>query len=405
MTETTVTVQGSLQKQYNAMQKQVLLCYQCSKCNSVCPAFRIGEYSPRNFILTAVNEGIEEASRDKSIWSCKTCYACEICPMSIDIPGTVLLARIKAINNGNLPPASKSGHRRIFSIAQKIQASSTVLPIMNKWPLGHQRFSDKGSIALYTGLVPVWDNLLYNYDLNFVTGMRAILEAMNLVGVEPAIPVGMKDSGHDAYYGGDEATFMALAKYNRDAIEKLGSKTLVVANPEDYHTLKCVYPKYGGDLPVEIVFWTDFLVENGFTEMLQRQIYLDTEVVVAYHDPCKLGRLSKIYNSPRAILKSLPFVKITKFSYEKELAPCCGVTAFIGCNDGSLYLRHERLKEACDLGVDVVVSTCPSCVTHYKCALASLMPSLRNSHVKELEVSDLATFMGTRLFHLDKKPE
>ena len=403
MTQLTATVRDVLQKQYAALQKRTLLCYQCSKCSSVCPAFRIGEYNPRSFILTAVNEGIEKASKDKTIWLCKNCHACTICPMSIDIPGMVLLARIGALKNGNVPPASKTGHRRIFTLAQKIQAASPVAPVANKWPLNHQKFTEKGPLALYTGLMPVWDNLLYNYDLNLVTGLRGILEAMNLVGVEPAIPAGMKDSGHDMYYGGDEDTFLSLATYNRDLIEKLGITTLVVVNPEDYHALKNIYPKYVGELPANIIFWTDFLVEKGIVERLRRQAYLDVELTVAYHDPCKLGRLSKIFDSPRIILESIPGVKLIKLRYEREFAPCCGVTAFIGCDDGSLYLRHERLKEASDLGVDVLVTTCPSCVSHYTCALSSIIPAPGEKPGKELKVTDLATFMGSRLFHIDDK--
>nr|MDO8083795.1 (Fe-S)-binding protein [Candidatus Sigynarchaeum springense] len=403
MTEIPSAVQASLQKDYATLQKRTLLCYQCSKCTSVCPAFRINQFNPRGFILAAVNSGIDAVSKDKTIWGCRNCSSCQVCPMSIDIPSMVLLARLHSLKNNNAPPATKTGHRRIFNLAQKIQAASPVPPIANKWPLNHQKFSEKGKIALYTGLMPIWDNLMYNYDLNFVTGLRAILEAMNLVGVEPAIPAGIKDSGHDVYYGGDEATFISLAQYNRDVIEKIGVETLVVANPEDYHAMKHLYPKYLGSMAAEIVFWTDFLVEKGFVEKLRYQAYLDVEIQAAYHDPCKLGRRSKVFDSPRTILENVPGVKLVNFRDEKELAPCCGVTAFIGCDDGSLYLRHERLKEARDLGVDVLVTTCPSCVSHYSCALASLQPSKDNQLVKPLQVIELGTFLGTRLFHFNSK--
>jgi heterodisulfide reductase subunit D len=274
---------------------------------------------------------------------------------------------------------------------------------VNKWPLNHQKFTEKGKIGLYMGLMPIWDNLMYNYDLNFVTGLRAVLEGMNIVGVEPAIPAGIKDSGHDVYYGGDEATFISLARYNRDVIEKLGIETLVVVNPEDYHALKHLYPKYIGPLAAEVVFWTDFLVEKGFVEKLRYQAYLDVEILAAYHDPCKLGRLSKIYDSPRTILENMPGVKLVKLRDEKELAPCCGVTAFIGCDEGSLYLRHERIKEARDAGADVLVTTCPSCVSHYSCALASLQPPASKQPVKPVKVVELGTFLGTRLFHFNFK--
>jgi heterodisulfide reductase subunit D len=167
--------------------------------------------------------------------------------------------------------------------------------------------------------------------------------------------------------------------------------------------MKHLYPKYIGSTAPEVVFWTDFLVERGFVEKLRYQAYLDIEIHAAYHDPCKLGRRSNIYDSPRTILENMPGIKIVKFKDEKELAPCCGVTAFIGCDDGSLYLRHERLKEARDLGVDILVTTCPSCVSHYSCALASLQPPKDDQPVKPLKVVELGTILGTRLFHFNNK--
>lgn len=402
MTEMTTAVQDALQRQYAALQKRTLLCYQCSKCSSVCPAFRIGEFNPRAFVLSAVNDGIQKISKDKTIWMCKNCQACLLCPMSIDIPGMVLYARINALKNRNPPPVTKTGHRRIFSLAQKIQAASSTAPITNKWPLNHQKFAEKGRLALYTGLMPIWDNLLYNYDLNFITGLRAILEAMNSLGIEPAIPAGIKDSGHDAYYGGDEATFLALANYNSNLIEKLGIETLVVVNPEDYHALKNLYPKYIGNLPAQVVFWTDYLIEKGIVDKFRLQAYLDVELVVAYHDPCKLGRLSKIYDSPRILLENIPGVKLVKLRYEREFAPCCGVTAFIGCDDGSLFLRHERLEEIRELGADALVTTCPSCVSHFSCAVTSMVLPNGKQPEKMLKVYDLATFMGNRVYNFSK---
>jgi len=80
-------------------------------------------------------------------------------------------------------------------------------------------------------------------------------------------------------------------------------------------------------------------------------------------------------------------------TYEMEAAPCCGVTAFIGCDDKTLYLRHERLKEAESAGAEILVTPCPSCVSHYSCACLSV-----TGGAKVPKVMDLASFLGQRLF-------
>ncbi len=378
----------------NEIQKKTLLCYQCSKCASVCPAFRIGQFNPRSFILGTIGGGIDAAAGDKTIWGCQTCGACDVCPMSIDIPGVVLAARQVAFKKGsNLPPPAKIGHRRIFNLAQNIQARSPLPPVTNTWPRNNQKFTEKGSLALYTGTMPIWNALMYNYDINFTAGLQAILEAMNVVGVEPAIPAGFKDSGHDLYYGGDVDTFLELATANRDLVERLGIKTLVVVNPEDYHVMKNVYPKYIDGFEPELVFWTDFLMQKGFLKQLEYQAYLDVDIQVAYHDPCKLGRINKIFDSPREILANLPGVRLVPMVNEMEAAPCCGVTAFIGCDDNTLYLRHERLNEAANAGAEIMITTCPSCVSHFSCACLSV-----TGDDKTPKVMDLASFIGKRLF-------
>ena len=382
------------------IQKKTLLCYQCSKCNSVCPAFRTGQFSPRAFVLETVSGGVGSVVDDPTIWGCQTCGACDVCPMGIDIPGAVLATRSGAVKAGNVPPPTKSGHRRIFHMAQRIQARSPTPPVANAWPRNNQKFSERGKVGLYAGILPVWDALMYNFEMNFTPGLQAVLESLNIVDVEPAIPAGFKDSGHDLFYGGNEGDFIELAKHNQAIMERSGIETLIVVNPEDYHVLKHVYPRYLDGFSPELVFWTDVLVKENFIERLRYQAYLDVEVIAAYHDPCKLGRLNSIYESPRVILENLPGVRLKALTNEKEHAPCCGVTAFIGCDDASLYLRQERLREAIDAGVEVLVTTCPSCVSHYHCATLSLGSA--DSPSKPVSVEDLSAFMAKRLYHFSK---
>lgn len=376
-----------------AIQKKTLLCYQCSKCSSVCPAFRINQFNPRTFVLEAVQNGMDGAAADPSIWGCRSCGACEICPMGIDIPGAVLAARAGALSRSNLPPPTKTGHRRIFNLAQRIQARSGLPPVSNAWPRNGQKFTEKGDVALFTGILPAWDALMYNYDLHQTAGLQAVLEALNICEIEPAIPAEFKDSGHDLYYGGDVDSFMELARHNQAVMERAGVHTVIVVNPEDYHVMKNLYPRYLTGFTQDIIFWTDVLVKKGFIERLRYQAYLDVDLVAAYHDPCKLGRFNKIYDSPRTILENLPGVRLQALTDERDMAPCCGVTAFIGCDEGSLYLRHERLRDVIEAGVDLMVTTCPSCVSHYHCATLSLPAG-----DKPFVVEDLSTFMAKRLF-------
>ncbi|MFX0100317.1 MAG: (Fe-S)-binding protein [Candidatus Hodarchaeota archaeon] len=383
------------------LQKEVMLCYQCSKCNSVCPAFRIGEFSPRSFILKTSSEGFESVARDPSIWGCRTCGMCNLCPMLIDIPGVVMKARAFAIKEDNLPVETKKGHRSLFNLAQKLQANSFETIQTNKWPKPGQKFTESGEIALFSGSMAYWNYLLYNYELDYISGLRAVLEALNRMDIVPAIPPDLKDSGHDLIHGGEEEDFIKIARSNSDTLKVNGVKTIIAVNPEDYHTLKNIYPKYIQDFDFNVIFWTEFLVENNFLEHIEYQIYLGNEIFVAYHDPCKLGRINKIFDSPRLLLEGTPRVRLLSLEDEREDAPCCGVSAFIGCNDNSLFLRHERLKEVLDSEADVLVSTCPACVLHFNCAYESTLYDDVKKSRKPLKIMELSTFIGKNIFNFD----
>ncbi|MHA1682638.1 MAG: (Fe-S)-binding protein [Promethearchaeota archaeon] len=384
---------------YTRLQEQTMLCYQCSACNSVCPAFRIEQFSPRTFMLQLVNDGIEESAKNTSIWSCRGCSLCEICPMGIDIPAMVILARMKADKDSNPPPKTKVGHKQIFNLAQKIQANSTKQPKNNTWPRAHQKFEERGAVVLYTGILPIWDSLMYTFDLDVKLGLQAILEALNSIDIIPAIPATLKDSGHDLFYSGDEENFLKLIHYNSDTFHEVGAEKIIVVNPEDYHILKNVYPIYLNDFDFDVVFWTDVIVDGKFLEYLRMQSYLDVELTVSYHDPCKLGRINKIFDSPRILIENLPGVRLVKLKEERELAPCCGVSGFIGCDEGSLFLRKERLDDAKNKKCDIMVSTCPSCVSHYTCAMGpDEYENKDDPSVKTMQVMNLATLMAKRLY-------
>jgi len=77
----------------------------------------------------------------------------------------------------------------------------------------------------------------------------------------------------------------------------------------------------------------------------------------------------------------------------KQDSGCCGVSAYIACNEDSKVLQETRIKEALDTGADYLITACPKCIAHFNCYL--------NEH-KELKdrikVMDLASFLGKLLF-------
>jgi Fe-S oxidoreductase len=103
--------------------------------------------------------------------------------------------------------------------------------------------------------------------------------------------------------------------------------------------------------------------------------------------------MSNIYDAPREILEKIPFVELIEMENNKKDASCCGVAAYISCNEYTKILQRQRIKEAIDTGAEYLIVTCPKCLAHFNCYL--------NEHSelkKKLKVIDLTSFIGTMLW-------
>ena len=83
----------------------------------------------------------------------------------------------------------------------------------------------------------------------------------------------------------------------------------------------------------------------------------------------------------------------------KDDANCCGVSAFMGCNESTRILRQNRINEAINTGAEYLIVPCPKCLTHFTCYLNE--PSLDEEFralKNKIKVVDLASFIGKLLF-------
>ena len=86
-------------------------------------------------------------------------------------------------------------------------------------------------------------------------------------------------------------------------------------------------------------------IENDSIEFKQQKIGK-----VTYHDPCRLGRFSGQYEAPRKVIEALPGVEFIEMEKNKHKSPCCGVSAWVNCDDFSREMRLDKLKMAKDTG-------------------------------------------------------
>nr|MDO8135346.1 (Fe-S)-binding protein [Candidatus Njordarchaeum guaymaensis] len=161
---------------------------------------------------------------------------------------------------------------------------------------------------------------------------------------------------------GQTETARRIAEDNLAQLEKAGAKRIVTTCAGCYRTLKKDYAEklhlqYG----LEILHTTELinqLIKEG-------KIKPRTEIrkKVTYHDPCHLGRHSKVYDPPRNILKQIPGVTFVEMPRNKASAWCCGSGGGVKAAfpDWAIEISRDRIKEAEGTGAEILTSTCPFC--------------------------------------------
>lgn len=357
-------------------------CLDCGVCTGSCPVSRVfPEFSPRQIIERALYD-LEELS-DHTIWNCLTCAQCSVrCPADINFPEFIRLIRNEAHFMGfDGVPAHNGMLQTIMSIHTKDVQQNRMYWIQDGIT------QETGEIFYFVGCRPYFDVIFRDIDAGSITGAQNVLKILNACGVEPVVSNNERCCGHDALWNGNQEKFKQLAQLNLNLIHSSGAKQVIFSCPEGYHTVKNIYPKYFGELDFKPVHILDFLADKFREGVIQLEA--SGEDVVTFHDPCRLGRLAGIYDAPRKILETIPGIKLKEMPRSRENGICCGTSGWMNCSSCSKEIQLQRLKEAGDTGAGTLITACPKCQIHFRCAKAAFD--------LEIEITDLYDLIADRL--------
>ncbi len=334
-------------------------CYQCGLCDAVCPWNRVSTFSMRKIIREATF-GLTDIEND-TIWRCTTCGICpQQCPRDVkQIESGVSLRRI-ATEYGVFPTSV----RPVRGVSASLTAEGN--------PLNEKRekradWAEGLAVKTFTeGMDVLYFPCCYLcYDPRLKKVARATAGILNRAGVDFGI-LGTKENccGESIRKTGDEELFKRLARENIKTFIDHGVKKILVSSPHCYHSFKNEYPEFS--VKFEVVHISQFvseLIDEGRLE-------LDKELVkkVTYHDPCYLGRHNGVYDAPREVLGKIGGVELREMPDTRVASLCCGG------GGGRIWmetLKGERfsdlrIKQAEGVGAEVLVTSCPYCITHFE---------------------------------------
>ncbi len=410
-------------------------CRSCGSCRAVCPIFaEIGREDAaargKVALIRAVLDGELGLTEifDERVQLCLNCKACvDACPNDVRVDDLILSARSGLVEAGRLPFIKRFVFRRLLRRGR-------LLPPVGKTASFFQRFVLRGlpKGSPFRLLLPVVgidrDRVFPQFarttfletipevvpapsgtarvayfvgcaaNLIYPESARAAVEMLNRAGVDVVVPKSQGCCGTPVFNAGDFVTAREMAARNIEALRGSGAEAVVTACASCGLTLKREYAELLGfedGVGMPVYDLTEYLALRG-GEVLTSDGPAEASgssepsgrVRVTYHDPCHLVRGQGVYEEPRQILRSIPWVEFVEM---RDADRCCG-------GGGSFSLSHYDLSKAVarrkveairDAGVDIVTTECQACVMQLSDMLAQA-----EMDVAVISVAELAAQRG-----------
>jgi len=364
-------------------------CLECGKCSSVCPISKYNSaYSPRVMVENALLGLEDDLTYDRELFSCLTCYNCSLkCPADVDYPLFMQKARATASGAGQHGDCAHAG---VLQSLMRLMSNPKIKQRRLEWLSDGYRVAEKGDIMFFVGCAPYFEPAFEDMGVRTLSIAEGSIKILNSLGIEPVVLANEKCCGHDMLWTGDVETFKKLAEHNVAAIKEAGVKKIIFSCPEGYRTFKEDYPKYFKKLNWKVQHISEFLAER-----IKKLSFKEVTRKVTYQDPCRLGRHLGIYEPPRKLLESIPGLELVEMERNRDEALCCGTSAWTNCDSCSKQVRVDRLLEAKGTGADTLITCCPKCLIHFKCAMTN--KGEEKGPDIEIEVMDLVDLLVSAL--------
>jgi Fe-S oxidoreductase len=343
-------------------------CLECGKCTGICPVSLSGmDFSPRILVKKALLEFFDELWTDEGLWECLTCDLCrERCHSDVNLPEFIRRIRTESRKMGQ---EGLYTHNNVFSLVPRVQLKSGEKQKRLEWVAPDIKYHEKGDTLFFVGCAPYFQTIFKELEQDNTAIPQASLRLLNHLGIEPVLLESERCCGHDQFWTGDEDTFEKLMELNLEKFREAGVKKIITACPECYYMLNDTYRKYSDKFEFECVHLTELLADKLASGELKIPESANNfpEEIVSYHDPCRLGRLSSIYEPPRKLIEALPSLEFRELERNRGSSACCGVNSFINCNMNSKLWRQTKLLEAKASGASELLTSCPKCNIHLDC--------------------------------------
>jgi Fe-S oxidoreductase len=318
---------------------EVHACSRCGVCIDICQLNDAGIHDSQAIYLI---RGVRDKFVPENILrKCMVCGRCqEICPVGISTDSIRLIKRRELV----------SGQSSDFS------------------------FLKNGS-SIAGNPSPRCDVVYFSGCMSHLS--PSIIRAVKAIMAEAGISFAHLDvdksicCGRPLKIAGKDRQANDLIEVNKQQIRATHASLLVTSCPICYRVFREEY-----NLPIRIQHHTQFILDLVKTGKIALR---DSVLKVAYHDPCDLGRGSRVYEAPRELIAEI--AAVIPVSQDANNALCCGGS--LGIFEVSQNQRDTMTLGALNVLLenqpDALVTACPLCKKTFG----------KQSKVKVMDIAEL----------------
>ncbi len=373
-------------------------CTNCQVCADVCPA--VGASGDGELSAISRMKGLKEVLKGRgglfrrktpsggdfkhfsdTVFRCTLCGNCqEACPVGIHLRDLWLSLRQDMVHSGQYP-------KKIDMIRDNLAEAHNVFAEDNEeradWvedmddPPDDGYIRETADIVYFTGCTSAYFPLAQKIPMALAEIMDRSGVNFTLLGEDewccgfPMLGAGLKDMFQ---------TFMA---HNLAAVREKGAKEVLFSCPSCYSMWEEHYPDTFKKTHAS-QFLID-LIRKG------RVPLKELDLTVTYHDPCDLGRGTRVFDEPREVIRAIPGIRFVELPNTRENCVCCGGGGNLEMVDAKLSARiaDQKIQEILSTGADAVVTSCQQCVR-------TMMTFVRRNKVR-LDVLDITQLIRRAL--------
>jgi len=362
-------------------------CYQCGKCTGGCPVSLKSRLNIRRLMIEGIlGRNLEHLSERLELWDCTTCKTCTLrCPRGLKPMDLVIGMRGSLVEEGHIPKTLIEAMENSYKHGNpwgkpKNKRTEWTKELPEDLKVKDFSQGDRADYLYFVGCTASSDPRIQQVAKALAFNFQRAEVDFGILGNEEQC------CGSEIRRMGESGLFEELVEKNIERFDHYQIERIVTSCPHGFNVLKNEYPQG----KFEVLHTTQLLakkVEEGKLSLKQ-----EIKKVVTYHDPCFLGKQNSIFDEPRMLINAIPGITFKELDRSRERSLCCegggGRMWVESSSEAAERLAETRVKDAAELGAEIIATACPFCVLTLEDAVKT------SGYEEKIRVMDVAELLA-----------